>query len=457
MTGRAGGERWVEEAVAAVSAERPPCTPESLAVNPTLLLKDFSSAGGEGCRALVWKDRGGMVRSGRAEAGDLLALKMVLEGLTPEGVAAAGGLPVAAVDRMLDAAIAREILLAPASALRRPEGFASSTGEHLQTETFTLQWHITSRCDLNCLHCYDRSPRSELSFVEGLEVLRDLRRFCRARHVAGQVSFTGGNPFLHDDFERLYRSALDLGLRTAILGNPVAREPLQRVLGMGRPEYFQVSLEGLREHNDRVRGRGNFDAVLAFLDLLGEFGIFSVVMLTLTAGNLGQVLPLGEILRGRASLFSFSRLARFGAGRYLDPPAHADYLRFARDYLREARGNPVLGRKDGLLSLAHLQRGEEPFGGCTGFGCGAAFSFLSLLPDGEVHACRKFPSRLGSVREASLEALYDSPQAERYRAGSSGCNGCRLRAVCGGCAAVTAGEGLDPFTDRDPFCPSPIS
>ena len=33
----------------------------------------------------------------------------------------------------------------------------------------------------------------------------------------------------------------------------------------------------------------------------------------------------------------------------------------------------------------------EPFGGCTGFGCGAAFNFMAVLPDGEVHACRKVP------------------------------------------------------------------
>jgi radical SAM protein with 4Fe4S-binding SPASM domain len=111
-----------------------------------------------------------------------------------------------------------------------------------------------------------------------------------------------------------------------------------------------------------------------------------------------------------------------------------------------------LGWKDNLINVALLRRGRPSFAGCTGHGCGAAFDFVALLPDGEVHACRKFPSRIGSVCESGLDALYASPEAQRYRAGSQACRACRLRPSCGGCMAVTYGRGLMPLRDRDPDC-----
>ncbi len=113
-----------------------------------------------------------------------------------------------------------------------------------------------------------------------------------------------------------------------------------------------------------------------------------MVMLTLTSANLRQVLPLAEVLRPLADGLNFNRLALFGEGAQLTLPEVEDYRPFLAEYLEAATRNPVLSLKDNLLSILLEEEGLEPFGGCTGFGCGAAFNFLALLSDGEVHACR---------------------------------------------------------------------
>ena len=82
------------------------------------------------------------------------------------------------------------------------------------------------------------------------------------------MTFTGGNPLLHPQFNELYRAARELGFGTAILGNPTSRERLEEILAIGKPHFFQVSLEGLREHNDWIRGPGHFDRVMEFLEIL---------------------------------------------------------------------------------------------------------------------------------------------------------------------------------------------
>ena len=127
-------------------------------------------------------------------------------------------------------------------------------------------------------------------------------------------------------------------------------------------------------------------------------------------------------------------------------------MSFLENYLEASKENPVLGLKDNLINVLMHRKGIEPFGGCTGFGCGAAFNFLSVLPDGEVHACRKFPSPVGNVMTQSLEEIYDSSIARRYRSGCAECGPCSLHPVCGGCLACAFSHGPDVFEQKDPFC-----
>lgn len=447
---------------------------EQLTVNPSLQLLASSWAGlvellgenkGEVGPApfpqpeliLVWLDpETGNSRAQTAEPEDLLALKMAAEGIDPRQAAALGELPIEAVDAALARAAAKGILLAPASLIRRDEQSFPLTGtvepRFLAAEVFTLQWHITQVCDLHCKHCYDRSDRAPLPLARGLAVLDDLLAFCRSRRVRGQVSFSGGNPLLYPHFLELYQAAVDRGFTVAILGNATAKERLLPLLAIRKPAFYQVSLEGLPEHNDFIRGKGYFTRVMDFLDLLREQEIYSMVMLTLTRGNLAQVLPLAELLRDRADLFVFNRLAMVGEGSLLESAPIAEYRQFLEQYLAAAQENPGLGLKDNLFNLLRAEKGHPLLGGCAGFGCGAAFNFVSLLPDGEVHACRKFPSLIGDLFRQSLAEIYDSAAARQYRAGSRACRECRLRPACGSCLAVSHGFGLDVFSERDPYC-----
>jgi selenobiotic family peptide radical SAM maturase len=177
-----------------------------------------------------------------------------------------------------------------------------------------------------------------------------------------------------------------------------------------------------------------------------------MVMLTLTSDNMDQVIPLAELLRDRADVFHFNRLSLSGEGANLRLPDREGYREFLQRYLEAARKNPVMGLKDNLINILRHEEGVEPFGGCTGYGCGAAFNFVSLLADGEVHACRKFPSPIGNIHDQGLAEIYDSDPAKRYRAGCGACTGCKIRAACGGCLASAHSHGLNVFEEKDPFC-----
>ncbi len=393
------------------------------------------------------------VRIRPATENDLLAIKIAAEEQNATNIATSDTPPAFFHSCMMEAA-KREILIAPPSRIRRAFSTSDADAQDMSNvvHTFTLQWHVTNRCDLNCEHCYDRSERSPLDLDTGRGILDDLGDFCIQSHVGGHVCFSGGNPFLYPDFFELYESAVERGFSTSILANPVSREKLQKLIAIRRPNYFQISLEGLQQHNDSIRGEGTYRRALKFLDLLDEMNVSSSVMLTLTRDNIDQVIELGDILDGRADYFTFNRLSPVGQGSSLLLPSQEDFEQFLRDYVKAAEDNPVLGFKDNLINVVLDEQEKDLFRGCTGFGCGAAFNFLAVLPDGEVHACRKFPSPVGNVHENDLATIYASDKAEQYRRGAAGCDGCDIRQVCGGCLASASGHGLDIFQETDPFC-----
>lgn len=391
-----------------------------------------------------------------ASSDDLLALKLVVEGISSRAAANEGHVSVARVDAALDRAFRNGLLLAPPSKIRRdPRAFplSEATGESfISAPVFTLQWHITQACDLHCRHCYDRSERPSLPLPQAMKILEDLYAFCKSRNVRGQVSFSGGNPLLYPRFMELYRAASHLGFALAILGNPASRTKIERIAAVEPPAFYQVSLEGWQRHNDEMRGPGHYDRVMTFLDVLRDLGIYSMVMLTLTKDNIDQVLPLAERLRNRADLFTFNRLSTVGEGAKLQLPSKERYAAFLKTYVEASKQNPVIAFKDNLINIVLQKEGRDIFGGCTGYGCGAAFNFISVLPDGEAHACRKFPSPIGNAFKEGIEGVYDSPAARKYRSGCEACSRCTIRPVCGGCLAVSHGLGINVFKESDPLC-----
>ncbi len=444
--------------------------PGEVAINPTLLFlelqwknlvdEDASSTkapepGSE--HILIWKHpEDHKVRVKTASPEDLLILKMISEGIDRKKVAEVGALPITAVDACVDRAAKRGIIVAPPSRIRRDfdiiEASPYTREQFLISPSFTLQWHITQDCDLHCKHCYDRSDRTAPTLEQALTIIDDLDAFCHQRRVKGQISFTGGNPLLHPDFLSIYRAATDLGFTLFVLGNPTTREQIETLLSIQQPDFFQVSLEGLPEYNNFIRGKGHFEKTMRFLEMLRELGIYSMVMLTLTKENIHQVLPLAELLRAKADVFYFNRLSKVGRGASLELPPKHDYIPFLERYVEACEKNPVLGLKDNLINVLNYQKGSEPFGGCTGFDCGAAFNFVAVLADGEVHACRKFPSPIGNIFHQRIAEIYDSKIAQRYRSGCAECRSCLLRPVCGGCLASSYSSGLDVFEKKDPYC-----
>jgi len=159
-------------------------------------------------------------------------------------------------------------------------------------------WNMTQRCNLRCLHCYSRSENieygNELRTEEGIELIDDLARF-----GVPVILFSGGEPLMRRDFPLLASHAREMGMRVVLStnGTLIDRE-MARVLREIDLSYVGVSLDGMRETNDRFRGvKGAFDAALRGIRNCQMEGIKVGLRFTINKKNVSDVPLIFDLLK----------------------------------------------------------------------------------------------------------------------------------------------------------------
>ncbi len=124
-------------------------------------------------------------------------------------------------------------------------------------------WNMGRRCNLKCVHCYAQSKdieyKNELTTQQGKELIDDLAQF-----GAPVILFSGGEPIMRKDLPDLAQYARSKGMRAVISTNgTLIDKKMAKVLKDIGLSYVGVSLDGMRETNDKFRGmKGAFDAAL---------------------------------------------------------------------------------------------------------------------------------------------------------------------------------------------------
>jgi len=124
-------------------------------------------------------------------------------------------------------------------------------------------WNMGRRCNLRCIHCYagarDIEYEGELTTAQGKTLIDDLADF-----GVPVILFSGGEPVMREDLPELAFYAKEKGLRAVISTNGTLITPEKaKIFKDIDLSYVGVSLDGLRETNDKFRGmKGAFDAAL---------------------------------------------------------------------------------------------------------------------------------------------------------------------------------------------------
>jgi len=188
-----------------------------------------------------------------------------------------------------------------------------------------LWFHVTDTCNLACRHClFSASPTMQTTLdrellYNAIKEANDLG--CRLFY------FTGGEPFVYPDFPEVLAHVLQQNTDThaVVLTNGLLlKKNLAKLKNLdGQRLHLQVSLDGLEQTHDELRGTGSFARLKKNIAATVDGNIPLTISVAVNQTNSGQ---LPEIVREAASMgasgihfmFHFIR-GKGNREQYVDP------------------------------------------------------------------------------------------------------------------------------------------
>jgi MoaA/NifB/PqqE/SkfB family radical SAM enzyme len=165
--------------------------------------------------------------------------------------------------------------------------------------------HVLTRCNLRCRHCYINPEQHGRKRIPLERIERWLAVFAE-RCPGANLVFLGGEPTLHPQLPQAVRHARQLGFASVTIDTNGYL--FNDILGKVTPaevDVFSFSLDGATPAtNDRIRGRGSYEACLEGIRRAAGRGFAVSLIYTVSRENLEELSRMGPLLE------------RLGVGRF---------------------------------------------------------------------------------------------------------------------------------------------
>lgn len=187
-----------------------------------------------------------------------------------------------------------------------------------------LQIHPTRLCNLRCRHCYSSSGPEEKGGLEP-HLLRSVLDDAQTEGYT-VTGFSGGEPLLYKPLPEILEHAGTLGFFRTVTSNGMLLDERRLELLAGRVELLAISLDGIPESHNQVRGHERaFETMVRRLEGVRASGIPFGFIFTLTQYNLDELPWVADFAaRQRAALLQIHPLEIAGRAEEQLPDARPD-------------------------------------------------------------------------------------------------------------------------------------
>lgn len=295
--------------------------------------------------------------------------------------------------------------------LMRPASHPCARESHLAPSPLPslryLLLHITDRCNLACRHCFlGSSGRTDLPLAEVTGAVDEFEAMQGLR-----LMISGGEPLLHQDFWRINDLVAERDLRPILLSNGTLWD--EKTASRLRFQEVQISIDGMKESHEMLRGPGTFERSLAAIQALLATGKAVSVATMVHRGNLDDFDRLAQLVQ------------ELGVREWsIDLPSPTGNLAANRELLVDPQtAGPLLSRSFG--GAIHES--------ATGYGCGA--HLMAVMASGDVARCGFYADQPVGTLQEGLAACWRQIKPVNLSRLECDCNfvsdcrgGCRFRA-----------------------------
>ena len=310
-------------------------------------------------------------------------------------------------------------------------------------------------CNLSCKMCY---VRKSMDYVRSHGGLKNGEWWLNlAKEAASQgllyPLLTGGEPFLHPDFDMIYTGMLDLGLQVSINtnGTLIARKRAE-FLNEHRPIRVNLTLYGASEETyRRLCGDGSaFQKVRNAVALLKEYGIRLKFNASITPENVGDLPAMIAYAKEldcpiQVATYMFPPLRRdsrlVGQNERMTPEEAAN----ARAQADLLQNDPVWFVTQAARFRSFIPLEREPWklqeSQASGMRCRAGLCSLWVDWQGNFSNCGMYPSVSAPGSPESFRDDWERVVRETAQVQfTAPCNSCPNRPICHPCIAMIYNE-----------------
>lgn len=280
-------------------------------------------------------------------------------------------------------------------------------------EKHVLQWHITHKCNLRCIHCYQEDYNKDLNLQEIKSIFYNYLEYLKVNNYKGHINITGGEPFLHPDFFEVLKLFDDNNISFGILtnGTLLNDEIMKKLIKYKKLSFVQISLDGTKRMHDSIRGKGNFKKAINGIRLLNKYNIQSMVAFTAHKKNIHK---LKSVIR----LVKKEKVKVFWADRLIPTNTCEDilstdqFIKMAEIMTKESKKARKCKK---CVTDIRVNRALMFLGGTdTIYHCSAGITLLTILANGDLLPCRRLPIILGNTLEKSILDICNTSKIIKY-------------------------------------------
>ena len=303
--------------------------------------------------------------------------------------------------------------------------FSTNNGRFIDNTQFTASFaapetvflELTKKCNLRCKHCFNESglqKKDELCLQDIKTLIDDFTNM-----GVFTVKITGGEPFCRRDILDILKYLDQKPLNYIVFSNGtnISSDDIQQLKSLKHLLKLRISIDGIRDTNDSIRGPGSFDKSIATIERLCSHGIPCEINYTITRTNYMQINALANYIEEKNIPCKINIGLVKIAGR---AKTKSDEYYFTRDNIVDAITHiKEQLRKTKCVKPYYLL---EPlyyklFG--NSFGCPGARLTTTIKCTGEVYPCgllsgdRSFSC--GNIKQHSFQTIWNNDKMEAFR------------------------------------------
>ncbi len=312
---------------------------------------------------------------------------------------------------------------------------------------FSANIFLTHYCNLSCSFCCYRPFQGggnrdldTCGWMTIIDKLAELKVF--------QIKILAGEPLLRRDIKDILQHIADRKMRFFLNSNgTLLNEDFAGFLaGLQRCDGVQISIDGMEQEHDAIRGRGNWHKAVNAVKILKKFSIPVTVNMVLTGGNFRKSIAAVDRLQQLLEPDVFRISSVSDSFNEVDAEhgvlSDEQYVQMMLAVLRlKERYRNI--RSNFLVMHKEITRPEISDGNTF---CTIPEQSICIAANGDVIACPNAVNHVaGNSLAVPLQELWRSDCMENFRrevkCGSllpAECDGCRYRFYCKRCCPPSA-------------------